>query len=314
MIFKRNVLFLAFLAIALRVVMTSAADAATGYAWIGGVEYDSPYDLTTDNSGAGWSWSAAGNKLAIDGAYVHNINISCNSADVINLEVNGAVTVSNGTYGSAIVSTGSLNIYGTGTLTLLPSEIGTEYSIPTIRAAQDLIISGGTVIVTAYDELNRAIVSEYGNVIIKGTANVTFTVDGNKGRGIYAYGNVKIDDSAIVTIEGTGPNSEGILTQNGDITIDSNAVVRAKRTGEGYALHARSGSIIINSNNVTLFADDEEYLSSVPIKGTGNVDTVTPENNPETTKKSGGGGGCSVVGLGVFALCAIVLLKKSVKR
>jgi hypothetical protein len=72
---------------------------------------------------------------------------------------------------------------------------------------------------------------------------------GNKSRltlveFFYAHENVKIDGNANVLAEGVGLNSEGIRTQNGNINIESNAVVHAKGTGAGYALDCRKGIIM----------------------------------------------------------------------
>ena len=300
---KRNVFFVVIFAIFwCELIMPNIVNAATGFAWLDGADEASTCDLSVDSSGVGWRWTAAENKLTLDSAYTYYVYINCGDADKINIEVNGDVKISKGTYGSAISVTGALNIYGTGTLTLIPSEIATEYSIPTIRAAQNVTISGASIVVSAYEELNRAIVSEYGDVQIIGTAKVTATAQGKQGFAVYAHENVKIDDNANVVADGVGLNSEGIRTQNGRINVESNAVVHAKGTGTGYALDCRKGIITINNNSVFLRADDEEHFySNLPV-GTGKVNTSinSSENGGQA---SGGGGGCN----GAFSFIALIV-------
>lgn len=309
MTIKRSSLVMFFAVVLYCYAFTGSAYAATGYAWIAGADDSAPYELSIDHSGTGWSWTAASNKLIIDNSYIHHIFIDCNFSDVINLEHRGDVQISKGEYGSAIVVNGSLNISGSGTLTLIPSELGTEYSIPTMRVSNNLTISEGTVVAVAHGELNRAIASDYGEITIAGNAKLLVTANGKRGFALYAYGDTKIDDNASLTAEGNGLHANGVIVRSGDIIIDSNATVRARGTGTGYALYPEIGSVTINSNNVTLIADDEEHFSSATPQGTGEVATEINKSNAG----GGGSGGCNagiVSTLSLLGFICVALRKK----
>ena len=241
--------------------------------------------------------------------------MDCGRDDIINIEVNDNVTINAGIYGSAIKVNGSLNLYGTGTLTLVPSEFGSKYSIPTMQASKNLIFSGATLNVSAQEELNRAITAEYGDVILKENAKAVCKASGKKGYAVYASENVTLSGNAQLKAEGEGPNSAGIIVKSGDITVDDNASLEARGLGEGYALDIRQGSLIVNNDNVTLHADDPDHISTRPNIGTGQVETQTPQETPETPetgKSSGGGGGCNAgfIGLALMALATATLRRK----
>jgi|GEM_PF-4676786 len=118
---SRKILSLAFsLAMALTMLSLTAVPvlAATGTMNIGG---QTNLDMSTDQSGTGWTWTAATNTLSLTGAYGGGyIEFMSANSDLINLVCNGNVTINatGPTLYSAISCLGNLTITGSGTLTL----------------------------------------------------------------------------------------------------------------------------------------------------------------------------------------------------
>ncbi|MBQ8691571.1 MAG: hypothetical protein IJ520_00305 [Synergistaceae bacterium] len=306
--------------------MSAPAFALDCYAWLSDTGDDAPYDLNEDCSGTGWAWNSSENKLVLDSSYTSSVFIACNYDDTVNIEVNGDVKLSDNTCGAVLCSNGSLNISGSGTLTIMPSDLASQYSLPTIQAEKDIIFSGQvSVIVSSDQELNRTIVAEYGDIIFSDNAKVTTYSNGDGGYALYAYENITLAGNADLRTESFGADGAGLIVRSGDVIVNDNARLEARAHGTGYAIEIRNGSLKANNNNVFLYADDAEHISNQENTGTGEVNADTGqeteqesdqeqenenESGNKSSSKNSGGSGCGsglLPGLWIMTLLFIIL-------
>jgi hypothetical protein len=177
------------------------AYAATGTMDIGGQQN---VDLTANQNGTGWTWTAATETLALNSSYNGGSIIFLGSSDVINLVYSGNVTIAV-SGNNAIHCGGTLNITGSGGTLSLSSG---DYSV---LVANNLNITAGTITATTASNFAHGIESE-GNISISGNANVTASGTGSGGHGIYAeQGAVNISTTGNVIATGS---SRGISAFN----------------------------------------------------------------------------------------------------
>jgi hypothetical protein len=207
---------------------TTAAYAATGSMDIDGT---TGVSLATDQSGTGWTWTAASATLTLNSSYTGEaIKINCASTETVNLVYTGNVTVaSSSATASALTCDGWLNISGSGGTLSLSYTGGGYFGALTVNG--DLIVNSGTV-----------------NAESSGTSDAS-----RIAAAIRTYGLLTISGAASVTAQVTGANANGIASEN-NIVISTSGTVTANSTGSGYALYtpAWGSSVAISGGTVAL--------------------------------------------------------------
>ena len=288
----------------------SSSFGAEGFLWIGGNDCEEPYVLDSDCSGTGWTWETDSATLSLNSSYTGEpVYIYC--YETTTLDITDNVTINGGEFGSPLRCDGDFNITGSGTLNLVPSEFAEEYSLPALSSPGNITFSGANIIANSEGELNSAVMSEYGDIILTGNAKVTVKAEGVQGYAIYSGRNLTLEGNSELTAEGEGTNASGVIIKSGDITVNDNAKFTAIGKGEGYALDIRQGNLVANNDNVKLIADDEEHYSTQENSGTGEIETETePEKSPETGTQTlhSSSGGCNSALL-IWAALALVIMK-----
>ena len=300
------------------------ASSYTGYMWIAGAADEEPIYLSSNQSGTGWTWDASTDTLTLSSSYTGQPIYIAGVRSEVTIEINGNVTVNGGTVGAPIRVDSDVRFTGSGTLNLVPSTRGNEYSIPTVYASGTITFAGTVTNASAEGELNRAIASEYHDVVLKGDADVTAKAQGTKGYAVYTGESLRLSDRSSLVAEGVGENAAGVIAKRGDIIVNDDAKLIAKGDGDGYAVDIREGKLEANNDNVVLLAEDEEKAISedVKIEGTGTVSKDVNTSISEYINKlkdkvneflgGGGGGGCeewTMAGLGLAFLTIALMLK-----
>ena len=190
-----------------------------------------PYNPGTDQSGTGWNWTASTKTLTISGAVDGRINFT--GEDEIKIRVDG-----NGSTNSIGYSDGSLDISGSGTLTINGTMAGIS--------AKNLVINSATIDVGASNEWERAIYVQE-NVDIKG-GTLILRETSRGGVGIFALnGNINIGGSA--NVRTASPTySIALCSDKGQITVTDGAVVEVA-SAEHSAIYSKN--ITISGGTVT---------------------------------------------------------------
>lgn len=265
---------------------------AERFMWIAGCDYDTPYDLSENCSGTGWSWNRGNSKLSLNSSYTgeHIFIVSYWEFTAVTLEITGDVTVRGGDFGIPLrCCDASMEITGSGKLTLVPSLRGREYSFPTLSVTDSIMFSGAEVIVSADGELNSAILAETGGVFVTGSAKVTASAQGTNGYAVYSAENIELYQNASLQALGEGAGATGLLIKDGMLDVEDNASLTAKGNGEGYAVEIREGDMFVYNDNVTLFADNEAHSANRDNSGEGNIDVQTTQDTqmPYSTAYNG---------------------------
>ena len=310
---------LAFLII---IITAEASFGNDGYLWIGGNNYDEPYNLASDCSGIGWEWNSKTLTLSLNSEYTGEFIFLLSSrlvnegeyvklADFINLDITGNVIVRGGELGTPFSFEGNINVTGSGTLTLIPSQSAEEFSIPTIHSTGNLNFSGANVIINSYGELNCAVLCEYGDIKLTDNAKVRAKAVGLQSYGIFSCWDLTLNGNSELTAEGEGLNSTGVLVQYGNVKVNDDAKFTAIGHGEGYALDIREGELNVYNDNVNLIADDEEHKSTRQNFGYSERDTLKDEPRTITNQSSEhySGGGCNSSVLMLSSVLILLVMK-----
>ncbi len=277
------------------------------YAWtyepglmISGINYTA---LVSPLTGNGWLWTMDAHAhtytLTLDSAYTGEPIAIKNPLYPTKLVYTGSVTVtSSDGFNSAISSTGSLNVSGSGG-TLTAAYRGSGY-LGAIDCGNELTISGGTVVATS-----------------------TGSAGANASSGLWAKNGVSITGSAGVTAGFTGSGStfcDGIVTTDGPLVISTSGSVRS--TAKGPNSYALSGSsITVADTAVQLFGDTTQGYNVTPtLSGTatvaynGTAVLPSPVTPVPDSGGSGGGGGASTPAPAVSGSTATTTVTPTVKN
>ncbi|MCC8079333.1 MAG: carbohydrate-binding domain-containing protein [Oscillospiraceae bacterium] len=119
------------------------------------------------------------------------------------------------------------------------------YSCKGIKCDGDMLISGGTFVITATDHA----IHSAGTITVTGG---TFDISSSAGKGFSAHGDLTIDDGAITITEATeGIESKATLTINGgtiDVTCSDDGL------NAGGTDYSATHSVIINGGELTITA------------------------------------------------------------
>ncbi|MCD8191686.1 MAG: carbohydrate-binding domain-containing protein [Oscillospiraceae bacterium] len=119
------------------------------------------------------------------------------------------------------------------------------YSCKGIKCDGDMLISGGTFVITATDHA----IHSAGTITVTGG---TFDISSSAGKGFSAHGDLTIDDGAITITKATeGIESKAILTINGgaiDVTCSDDGL------NAGGTDYSATHSVIINGGELTITA------------------------------------------------------------
>ncbi len=200
-------------------------------------------DLTQDASGTGWTWTASTATLTLT-----NITIS-GSTGVIDFAAAGDVTVTvSGTVNAKGLkhndsTAGKLTINGSGTLNL-DYPYGSDAAL---YAAAGLEVAGATVNITMTGNALSCIYTATGDVIMSGGTLSMSATGTNVGGIICQSGTINISGTAQVK---TSPSVTGNVLNAGNISISGNAIVDVA-SADDYGI-ASSGTTTISGGDVTV--------------------------------------------------------------
>ena len=230
----------------LRILVISALVFGTAIVFASGsmtVGDDFVSDLSQNASGKGWTWDAKTSTLKLVDGYGNGaINILSGYGDNIHINYAGNFSISGGS-ASAVFCSGSLEISGTGALSL------ESYNEAVIATMSDLTIKSGNVIINALNNGEHAI-GCMRKLFIGGDAIVEANVTEGEGGGIYAGASISIADNAKITVVSAG-DFHGISAVN-DITVSTNATISVAVSGSGTPLVSQTGKIIVAKGTVNL--------------------------------------------------------------
>jgi hypothetical protein len=261
-------------------MLPATAAAATGSISMGGTEVISSSQIGSDQSGTGWTWTAATSTLTLGTGYAGG-SILFNTTDDVNLTLTDDVTINSGA-AIAIIAYGGLVIdAGSHTLTLTANN-NSGVIVVGGGSSGDLTVSGGTVIATNTGTgfPSYALTTSSGDIIVNGgtvTAN-----GGTNGAGIFGT-SITVNGGAVTA---TGQYSMLVAT---GISITGGTV---STTG---MLQADNGNGNIDVSGGSLTATDSPFSGNLNVTGTG---SVTATGNPTDHDVYGN---LTVNGTGAFA-------------
>ncbi len=219
-----------------------AGGTVTGQLFLGGDDAIVE-DLTQDASGTGWTWTASTATLTLT-----NTTIS-GSTGVIDFAAAGDVTVTvSGTVNAKGLkhndsTAGKLTINGSGTLNL-DYPYGSDAAL---YAAAGLEVAGATVNITMTGNALSCIYTATGDVIMSGGTLSMSATGTNVGGIICQSGTINISGTAQVK---TSPSVTGNVLNAGNISISGNAIVDVA-SADDYGI-ASSGTTTISGGDVTV--------------------------------------------------------------
>jgi hypothetical protein len=255
----------------------TAAYAVSGTMNIGGTAVS---DLTANDGGTGWTWTAGTATLTLGNAYTAEpIAINCtNDTDNIKLAYSDSVSITSST-ASAIYCNGNLEINGSGgTLSVTSSSSNALYCAFEINGA--LTVASGTVNATAAasytNPVEAAVIYGKRGVTVSGNANLTTTATGAVASGIYVeLGDILISTSGTVTANGTGTGGALAIMNGQDLLMNRGTLALTGTPMDG----VQFVDVSITGGTVTIDGI-QVYLAKLTLDGVSAATAVTAVTSP----------------------------------